>query len=86
MKPRLVVAEVLVLPVLKWDDGSGGLTPGPKTEPMPAPVSQLGQVGVDILAQVKEAEAQLLAAAEPDLPAPPNRAARRANGKTPARP
>lgn len=51
--PTLRVSEVLVQPVLVWDDGEE-LSPGPGVEATKLPLSKLATFGPELLAQLPE--------------------------------
>ena len=57
MTRRLRVAQVVVTPVLMWDDGDE-LTPGPALQPVTVPLSQLAGLAERLPAEVAQIEAQ----------------------------
>lgn len=63
MSRRLRIAQVIVTPVLMWDDGDE-LTPGPQIQPITVPLSQLAGVAESLPAELAQIEAQ--AAQQPD--------------------
>lgn len=54
---RLRVAQVIVTPVLMWDDGTE-LTSGPQVQPITVPLSALDGLAEQIAAQVAAMQEQ----------------------------
>jgi hypothetical protein len=59
---RLRIAQVVVQPVLTWDDGDE-LTPGPQVQPVTVPLSALAEMAERLPAEVEKIAAQ----AEPPI-------------------
>lgn len=55
---KLRVLQVVVQPLLVWDDGSE-LVPGPEVQPLTVPLSKLAEIAHTIPEQVATLEAQL---------------------------
>lgn len=62
---RLRVVQVIVTPVLMWDDGDE-LTPGPSVNPITVPLSLLAEVAASLPAEVAQMEAAQMEAASRD--------------------
>lgn len=57
MSRRLRIAQVVVTPVLMWDDGEE-LTPGPSLQPITVPLSGLAGLAERLPGEVAQIEAQ----------------------------
>lgn len=58
---RLRVAQLIVTPVLMWDDGDE-LHPGPQAQPITVPLSRLAEVAANLPAEVAQMQDEILAA------------------------
>lgn len=60
MSKRLRIVQVIVTPVLVWDDGEE-MTPGPQLQPVTVPLSGLAALASELPANLAQIEAQALA-------------------------
>jgi hypothetical protein len=75
MTRRLRIAQLVVNPVLIWDDGET-IEPGPQLNPIPVTLGGLADLAASLPAEVAALEAQLLLGQA--APPPANREQRRA--------